>query len=55
MLVSVAGHRVEEYREVVEILDQGDGFVAFELNLSCPNDTERGGLPFALDPDAETI
>lgn len=52
VLVSVAGHRVEEYREVVEILDQGDGFVAFELNLSCPNDTERGGLPFALDPDA---
>jgi dihydroorotate dehydrogenase (NAD+) catalytic subunit len=52
VLVSVAGHRVEEYQEVVEILDQGEGFVGFELNLSCPNDTERGSLPFALDPEA---
>lgn len=52
VLVSVAGHRVDEYREVVEILDGGDGFAAFELNLSCPNDTERDSLPFALDPDA---
>lgn len=52
VLVSVAGHRVEEYREVVEILDDAPGITAFELNLSCPNDTERGGLPFALDPDA---
>lgn len=52
VLVSVAGHRTDEYREVVEILDDGDGFVGFELNLSCPNDTARGSLPFALDPEA---
>ncbi|MEC9298529.1 MAG: dihydroorotate dehydrogenase, partial [Gemmatimonadota bacterium] len=24
----------------------------YELNLSCPNDTRLGGLPFALDPEA---
>jgi dihydroorotate dehydrogenase (NAD+) catalytic subunit len=52
VLVSVAGHRIEEYLEVVRILDDADGFVGFELNLSCPNDTQRGSLPFALDPDA---
>lgn len=52
VLVSVAGHRVEEYLEVVAHLDDADGFVGFELNLSCPNDTHRGGRPFALDPDA---
>lgn len=52
VLVSVAGHRIDEYRRVVEIMDPSDGFVAFELNLSCPNDMERGGLPFALDRDA---
>ncbi|HSG46213.1 MAG TPA: dihydroorotate dehydrogenase catalytic subunit, partial [Longimicrobiales bacterium] len=52
VLVSVAGHRVEEYREVVGHLDDADGFVGFELNLSCPNDTHRGSRPFALDPEA---
>ena len=51
VLVSVAGHTPGEYVEVVRILDDADGFHAFELNLSCPNDTRRGGLPFALDPD----
>ena len=54
VLVSVAGHLVEEYQEVVDHLDDADGFVGFELNLSCPNDTRRGSLPFALDPDALT-
>ena len=52
VLVSVAGHTAGEYVEVVRILDDADGFHAFELNLSCPNDTRRGGLPFALDPEA---
>ncbi len=50
VLVSVAGHTPEEFVEVIRILDDADGFHAFELNLSCPNDTRRGGLPFALDP-----
>jgi dihydroorotate dehydrogenase (NAD+) catalytic subunit len=50
--VSVAGHSPDEYPDVVSHLDASDGFVGFELNLSCPNDTERGGLPFALDGDA---
>lgn len=52
VLVSVAGHRVEEYEQVVAELDASPGFVGFELNLSCPNDTRRGALPFALDPEA---
>ena len=52
VFVSVAGHTSDEYLEVVEILDDSPGFVGFELNLSCPNDARRSGLPFALDPDA---
>jgi dihydroorotate dehydrogenase (NAD+) catalytic subunit len=36
----------------VEELDEEQGFVAFELNLSCPNDTRLGGRPFALDAEA---
>jgi dihydroorotate dehydrogenase (NAD+) catalytic subunit len=52
VFVSVAGHNPGEYRTVVERLDDLDGFLGFELNLSCPNDTRLGGLPFALDPEA---
>jgi dihydroorotate dehydrogenase (NAD+) catalytic subunit len=52
VFVSVAGHRIEEYHTLVEGLDGEDGFLGFEINLSCPNDTKRGGAPFALDPDA---
>jgi len=52
VFVSVAGHRVEEYLALVEGLDGEEGFLGFEVNLSCPNDTARDGAPFALDPDA---
>ena len=52
VLVSVAGHIPEEYWRVVEGLESVGGFLGYELNLSCPNDTRLGGLPFALDPEA---
>lgn len=52
VLVSVAGHTPAEYVRIVEILDESEGFVGYEINLSCPNDTRVEGLPFALDPDA---
>lgn len=52
VFVSLAGHRVEEYLTLVEGLDGEEGFLGFEVNLSCPNDTKRGGAPFALDPEA---
>ncbi len=52
VFVSVAGHKEEDYLEVVDILDDGPGFVGFELNLSCPNDARRSGVPFALDAEA---
>ena len=50
VFVSVAGHTVEEFFTLVEELDAADGFLGFELNLSCPNDRDRTGLAFALDP-----
>ncbi|NNF12669.1 MAG: dihydroorotate dehydrogenase [Gemmatimonadetes bacterium] len=52
VLVSVAGHTVAEFHALIERLDDCDGFIGFELNLSCPNDARRDGAPFALDPDA---
>ena len=52
VFVSVAGHISDEYWRVVEGLESVGGFLGYELNLSCPNDTRLGGLPFALDPEA---
>jgi dihydroorotate dehydrogenase (NAD+) catalytic subunit len=52
VLVSLAGHSEEEFLTLVEELDGEEGFLGFELNLSCPNDTRRDAPPFALDPDA---
>ena len=52
VIISVAGHTPGEYGEVVGGLEEEDGFHAFELNLSCPNDARLGGRPFSLDPDA---
>ena len=52
VLVSLAGHTVKDYFTLVEGLDGADGFLGFEVNLSCPNDAKRGGPPFALDPAA---
>lgn len=49
VFVSVAGHTVEEFEELVGELDDEDGFLGFELNLSCPNDARLGGAPFAAD------
>jgi dihydroorotate dehydrogenase (NAD+) catalytic subunit len=52
VLVSVAGFKQGEYAALVEGLDGEEGFLGFELNLSCPNVDVEGGPPFALDPDA---
>ncbi len=52
VFVSVAGHGESEFLTLVEELDAEEGFLGFELNLSCPNDTRRDAPPFALDPEA---
>ncbi len=50
--VSVAGHTPGEFVSIVETLDDAAGFLGYEINLSCPNDTRREERAFALDPDA---
>jgi len=52
VLVSLAGHTVGQYFELIEGLDGEDGFLGFEVNLSCPNDATLGGPSFALDVTA---
>ncbi len=49
IIANVFGHTVEEYAEVVRILEAADGLAAYELNVSCPN-TDAGGAFFGVDP-----
>jgi dihydroorotate dehydrogenase (NAD+) catalytic subunit len=44
---------VEDFAQVVRMLDSAAGFHAYELNVSCPN-TRQGGLEFGADPQALT-
>lgn len=50
VLVNVAGRVVEDYVEVVDGLDQEEGFLGFELNVSCPN-VKEGGAVFCARRD----
>jgi len=49
VLANVFGKTVEEYVEVVRILNDADGLAAYELNISCPN-VKQGGLEYGTDP-----
>lgn len=48
VIVNVVGFTLTEYAEVIARLDDLDGHVAYELNLSCPN-TSAGGVEFGAD------
>lgn len=45
VLVNVAGATVDDYIAVVDGLEDEEGFVAYELNVSCPN-VKEGGAAF---------
>lgn len=49
VIANVFGHTVEEYVEVLGLLEQADGLAAYELNVSCPN-VKKGGAEFGTDP-----
>ncbi|MDR3749824.1 MAG: dihydroorotate dehydrogenase [Acidobacteriota bacterium] len=46
---NVFGHSLEEYKDVVRVLNEGEGIAGYELNVSCPN-TQCGGITFGSDP-----
>jgi dihydroorotate dehydrogenase (NAD+) catalytic subunit len=50
VLVNVVGHTVEEFSTVVAELDDAEGFLGYEINVSCPN--VQGGTLFGTDPEA---
>jgi dihydroorotate dehydrogenase (NAD+) catalytic subunit len=49
VLANVFGYTREDYEQTIEILNEGEGIDAYELNVSCPN-TAYGGLQFGSDP-----
>jgi len=49
VIANVFGYTREDYERTIEILNQGEGIAAYELNVSCPN-TAHGGLQFGSDP-----
>jgi dihydroorotate dehydrogenase (NAD+) catalytic subunit len=49
VIANVFGYTREDYERTIELLNDGDGISAYELNVSCPNTTE-GGLQFGSDP-----
>jgi len=48
-IVNVFGYSTEDYVRCIEILNEGDGIHAYELNISCPN-TRCGGMVYGSDP-----
>jgi dihydroorotate dehydrogenase (NAD+) catalytic subunit len=49
IFANVFGYSVEDYLEVVGVLEDAEGVAAYELNVSCPN-TKHGGIFFSSDP-----
>ncbi len=49
IFANIFGYAVEDYLEVVRVLEDAEGVDAYELNVSCPN-TKHGGIFFSSDP-----
>jgi dihydroorotate dehydrogenase (NAD+) catalytic subunit len=48
-VVNVFGYSTDDYVRCLEILNEGEGIDAYELNISCPN-TRCGGMVYGSDP-----
>ena len=48
VFANVFGYQVEDYLEVVRVLNDHEGLAGYELNVSCPN-TSHGGIYFSND------
>jgi dihydroorotate dehydrogenase (NAD+) catalytic subunit len=49
IVANVFGHTVEEYVEVIRVLEDAEGPAAYELNISCPN-VKKGGVQYGTEP-----
>jgi dihydroorotate dehydrogenase (NAD+) catalytic subunit len=48
VIANVFGYTREDYEDTIQILNEGEGIAAYELNVSCPN-TAHGGMAFGCD------
>lgn len=48
IIVNIAASSVQEYCEVLELLDDKEGVDGYEINVSCPN-VKEGGLSFGTN------
>jgi dihydroorotate dehydrogenase (NAD+) catalytic subunit len=48
-VVNVFAYSTEDYVRCIEMLNEGEGIAAYELNISCPN-THCGGIVYGSDP-----
>jgi dihydroorotate dehydrogenase (NAD+) catalytic subunit len=49
VVANVFGYALEDYVEVIRVLEDSEGLAAYELNVSCPN-VKKGGMQFGSDP-----
>src|SRR5437588_7120245 len=49
VIANIFGFTRADYEIAIEILNEGEGIAAYELNVSCPN-TAHGGIQFGSDP-----
>jgi len=49
VIANIFGYTREDYESTIEILNEGEGIAAYELNVSCPN-TAHGGIVFGTAP-----
>ena len=49
VIANVFGCTLEDYVEVIRVLEDAEGLAGYELNISCPN-VKSGGMQFGNDP-----
>jgi len=49
IVANVFGYTIEDYVEVIRVLEDAEGLAGYELNISCPN-VKKGGMQFGNDP-----
>src|SRR5438034_9684265 len=48
VIANVFGYTLEDYIEVIRVLEDSEGLAGYELNVSCPN-VKKGGIQFGSD------
>jgi dihydroorotate dehydrogenase (NAD+) catalytic subunit len=49
VIANVFGYTLEDYVEVIRVLEDAEGLAGYELNISCPN-VKCGGMQFGSSP-----